>query len=203
MQEPFPHLIVDNFYTEAELKEIWQELNFLTTQDKMQGSTEIGVAIDHLTGLPKARNVGVVLDTIYSGARNISNILKHNRKIFEESIIKDFASLSPLFSDVIRVNKDITKIKYYDDGDFYDAHHDDSRYSVCTYFYKDREKVKGGELHFPDFDYSIETINNRAVFFKGCIPHQAFPSYRVDDWKPFDGYGRYCMNQFLDFVYMD
>ena len=28
--DPFPHLIIRNFYNEEELKLIWEELNFLT-----------------------------------------------------------------------------------------------------------------------------------------------------------------------------
>ena len=68
---------------------------------------------------------------------------------------------------------------------------------VIDYEYKDRNKIEGGDLEFPEFNYKIKTDNNMAVFFTGAIDHAATPAKRLDDWKPFDGYGRYCMNQFL------
>ena len=194
--DPFPHLIIDNVYTDLELKEIWQELDFLTYPHKAKTALELGAAIDQETGESKASNTGFLLDDIY-GDRNISNILRHNRKIFCEDIINSAVSLTPLYRDAASMNADTTKIRYYDDGESYAAHYDDASYTFCTYFYKDKDKIIGGQLTFPEFDYTIETINNRAIFFKGCLEHQALPSYRVGEWRPFDGYGRYCMNQFL------
>ena len=33
--DPFPHLVIKNFYNEEELKLIWEELNFYTKPDKL------------------------------------------------------------------------------------------------------------------------------------------------------------------------
>ena len=34
-EEPFPHIIVKNFYNEEELELIWEELNFYTKPGKL------------------------------------------------------------------------------------------------------------------------------------------------------------------------
>ena len=34
-KEPFPHLIVEDFYNEKELELIWEELNFYTKPGKL------------------------------------------------------------------------------------------------------------------------------------------------------------------------
>ena len=67
--EPFPHLIVDNFYNDDELKLIWEELNFYTKDGKLFDAEDYG-------GIPhKTNSKAIVLDGLYSSKyRVISNI---------------------------------------------------------------------------------------------------------------------------------
>ena len=46
--DPFPHLIIRNFYNEEELKLIWEELNFLTKPGKLLEAKDYG-GIPHKT----------------------------------------------------------------------------------------------------------------------------------------------------------
>lgn len=195
VQDPFPHAILTDIYTEDELKLIWRELDFLTSENKVVGTEEMGVAYDFLSRKKKANNSGLNLDEIYP-FRNISDILTLNRKVFIPEIAETLSDIHPLYTGYFKVNHDNTKIRYYDNDQEYVAHTDNSPYTICTYFYKDRNKIKGGDLKFPRYDYTIKTENNMAVFFCGHLEHMATPATRLDDWKPFDGYGRYCMNQF-------
>ena len=41
-KEPFPHLIVENFYDEKELELIWEELNFYTKPGKLLDAKDYG-----------------------------------------------------------------------------------------------------------------------------------------------------------------
>ena len=42
--EPFPHLIIKNFYNEDELKLIWEELNYYTKPGKLLEAKDYGGA---------------------------------------------------------------------------------------------------------------------------------------------------------------
>ena len=41
-EEPFPHIIVKNFYNEEELELIWEELNFYTKPGKLLKAEDFG-----------------------------------------------------------------------------------------------------------------------------------------------------------------
>lgn len=199
INEPFPHAIIKDVYDQNELNLIWQELDFLTYKDKVVSTEEMGVAYDFLSCQKKANNTGFNLDEIFP-IRKISNILTLNRKIFNRDLAHQLSNVHPLYTGFKLVNYDTTKIRYYDNNEEYESHFDTSNYTVCTYFYKDRSKIKGGDLQFPSYEYKIKTENNMAIFFCGHIEHKATKAERLDDWKPFDGYGRYCMNQFCSLM---
>jgi len=188
IKEPFPHLIIEDFYSEDELKLIWQELNFLTSANKLLPA--------NLNGLSKANHLSIVLDQIYSN-RSISDILTVNRKTLSKEILDDFVSLNPLLAHINLVNTDLTKIKYYENYNGYKKHQDSARFTALTYFYKEPKAFEGGDLHFNDFDYTIKLKNNMFVLFVGALWHESLPiSLKQDGY--ITGKGKYTMTQFLN-----
>jgi hypothetical protein len=200
-QEPFPHAIIQNFYDQEELSLIWRELDFLTSPHKLEHTSLHGSnGKDQLTGLPLSESLGLNLDIIYSGDRKISDILRLNRKIFQPKILQAFESLSPLLGHLRIINEDFTKIKYYENGNYYRKHADDSRFTAVTYFHKEPKAFTGGDLHFDEYDYTIPIENNMLVFFVGCIEHSSLDVKMNGDYPKYSGYGKYVMNQFLDYL---
>jgi hypothetical protein len=200
-QEPFPHAIIRNFYTEKELSLIWRELDFYTSPVKLVDSQALGGAIDNLTKLPLSKHYGVDLDFIYEKKREMSDILTLNRKVFDASVTNTICQLSPLVWDLKQVNVDWTKVKYYEDGEFYQAHKDAARFTFLTYLYKEPKAFTGGDLHFEEFNYTIPIENNMVVFMKGCIKH-ASTELKMNDYvtEKFSGYGKYTIAQFLNAI---
>jgi hypothetical protein len=198
-QEPFPHAIIRNFYTEKELSLIWRELDFYTYPSKLVDAMELGGARDKLTQLPLPKHYGVELDSVYTNKREMSDILTLNRKIFDPSITNSISKLSPLIWDLKQVNADFTKIKYYEHGEYYKAHTDIARFTFLTYLYKEPKSFIGGDLHFEQFNYTIPIENNCVVFFTGCIEH-ASTEIKMTDYinEKCSGYGKYTITQFLD-----
>ena len=45
--DPFPHLILHNFYNDDELKLIWEELDFYTKPDKLLDAKNYGGVVTH------------------------------------------------------------------------------------------------------------------------------------------------------------
>jgi hypothetical protein len=195
---PFPHLIANDLYSDEELTLIWQELEFLTHSWKLQSPAEFGGAWELNTQGKKnykTNSKAIVLDNVYTD-RSFSNILNINRKIFREPYLKVFSELEPYLIAANESNWDLTKLRYYGDGTFYEPHKDLS--FVClaiSFFHKNPANFTGGELTFPEHNFTYFCNNNSMIIFPGFITHGV---NKVScNEKPFEGLSRYSMSQFL------
>lgn len=195
IQSPFPHVIIEDFYTKDELFLIWQEFNFLISKNKTY--QDYGTALRE-DGSLKASGIKVSLDDIYND-RNASNILTINRKIFDQELLNIIASLHPLMGGIKRCNKDGTFIRYYDEDDQYHPHFDVARFTAISYFYKEPKAFKGGDLFFNEFDYTIPIKNNSVVIFMGCAIEHASTKITLNEGAP-EFSGKYSMVQFMDYA---
>lgn len=191
LQDPFPHLIIENMYDDQELELIWEELNFLNKPNKLSEPKDYGALHLH------TKSRGIILDSAYRD-RNISNILSVNRKTFDYT--ETYAQLNPHYIKFKTSNKDITKLRYYHDGESYDPHIDANFDTLaCTYFNKEPKRFSGGELYFPDYQYQVPCDNNLCVIFPAYFSH-GVREIEISDDDYFAGYGRYCMSQFAHTV---
>lgn len=129
----------------------------------------------------------------------MSDILTVSKKVFDPSIINTISTLSPLILDLKMANLCHTKIKYYEDGEYYKSHQDLARFTMLTYLYKEPKAFTGGDLYFEDFNYTIPIENNMLVFFKGCIHHTSTEINMTSHaQEKCSGYGKYTITQFLN-----
>lgn len=196
-QHPFPHLIIENIFDNHELQVIWQELDFLTYNNKFDSPFETHSARDDFGNLLKS-NGGIFLDSCYY-KREISNILTVNRKILQKDILQEFANLSFGYKQILHCNSDHTLISYYENADYYLPHIDKSLFTILTWFYKKPKSFQGGELYFTEYDYEIKIKNNMTLFFPSYLEHSVTKVEMIYNYSEFSGYGRYCMTQFLHF----
>lgn len=196
-KEPFPHAIIEYFYSEEELKLIWKELDYLTSPNKMiLSGRELGTAKDNLTQSIKSSSYGINLDAYFS-KKIYSDILVVTDKIFNQSLLNQIASLHPLMGHVSHLNDSSTMLKYYEDAEEYTGHIDIARFTMLNYFFKEPKQFTGGNLYFKDFDYTLEIKNNMVVFFCGAINHASTKLISNDFYDKFSGYGKYCVTKFL------
>lgn len=189
IREPFPHLIIENFYSEDELKLIWRELDFLTSPNKLIPA--------NLDGSDKyANSLSVSLNNIYKDLTH-SNIALINKKILSPEIKEAFLSLNELFGHIKSVNQIFIKIKYYENGHNYKKHIDLARFTGINYLYKEPKKFDGGALYFNNHDYTIELKNNMFILFNGCLHHSATPII-LNESDYITGNGKYSILNFLD-----
>jgi len=196
LSEPFPHLIVENMYNQEELDLIWQELNFLTKPHKFI-EKDSGTAINEY-GISLSESKSIYLDEIYT-ERFISNILTINRKIFIGGYTKIFSEISPMCKSILQQNFDSTKIRYYENDDEYLPHIDVYNYTSITFFHKKPKSFEGGDLFFPEYNYTFECDNNHMILFPSCICHAATKT-KMHDKTPCSGKGRYSMMQFMKLI---
>jgi Rps23 Pro-64 3,4-dihydroxylase Tpa1-like proline 4-hydroxylase len=197
-ENPFPHLIIENFYNEDELELIWQELNFYTLPNKLLSAKKFGGVVG------KTESKGIILDNLYKNYkdidinyRDISNILTVNRKLFNSGVLDVFADIHDCCSIASKSNNDITKIRYYHDGEGYEPHTDKGfHFLAFSYFYREPKKFTGGELFFPKYDYEVPCDNNSMIIFPGWVEH-GVREVSISDSEYFEGYGRYAITSFF------
>ena len=193
MNNPVYH-IIENFFKEDELQLILKELEFLNS--KLLGPAETS-ASESDTGRYNKQAKGIFLDHIYAN-RNISDILKLNRKIFEFDFINSLIQKDIVYRNLLGCNHDMTLINYYENNDYYDKHSDAAVLSCISFFYKEPKKFTGGDFIFNDFNIKIPIKNNMLIIFPSYYEHQATPVKMKE--KDIDkGLGRYSMVQFLNF----
>ena len=191
-RDPFPHMIVKNFYNESELKLIWEELDFYTKDGKLFDAHEFGGVVD------KTNSKAIWLDKVFDKKyRNLSNILKVNRKLFDSAVLGAFSSIHDCCSIAKFCNYDVTKVRYYHDGDYYEPHTDKTvQFLGFSYFFREPKMFKGGELVFPKYDYTFSCDNNSLIMMPGWVEH-GVSKVSINDSDYFDGYGRYAITSFF------
>ena len=191
-EEPFPHLIVEDFYNDTELELIWEELDFYTKDGKLFDAKDYGGIVD------KTNSKAIQLDHLYAGDyRKISNILTVNRKVFDGNILDTFSDIHDCCDIARWCNHDITKVRYYHDGDFYEPHTDRCmQFLGFSYFYREPKKFQGGHLIFPKYNYEIECKNNSIIYMPGWVEH-GVSEVQISNSDYLEGYGRYAITSFF------
>ena len=195
--EPFPLMVIQNFYNQSELNLIWKELDFYTAPNKLFEAKEYGGVVD------RTNAKAILLDELYKGSknkknfRNISNILTVNRKLFDCGVLDKFSQIHECCTLATKTNHDVTKVRYYHNNEYYDPHTDKSvMFLAFSYFYKEPKKFTGGDLIFPKYDFKIPCENNSMVIFPGWVEH-GVRKVTIKDSDYFDGWGRYCISSFF------
>ena len=198
--DPFPMMIVYNFYNEAELQLIWKELDFYTAPNKLLDAKKYGGVVD------RTNAKALLLDDIYrdrtkekekTNFRNISNILTMNRKIFNCGVLDTFSEIHDCVGLANQTNWDVTKVRYYHNGEYYDPHTDSPfHFLAFSYFYKEPKKFKGGDLQFPKYKMNLPCENNSLIIFPGWVEH-GVRKVKIEDSDYYDGYGRYAITSFF------
>ena len=198
--DPFPHLILENFYNEEELELVWEELKFYTKPGKLLEPKDFGGVVD------KTNSHAIALDAVYINDRKnkvnyrkLSNILTVNRKLFNSNILKQFSQIHDSCIIVMECDLDTTKVRYYHDGEYYEPHTDYTMNSLAfSYFYREPKKFTGGNLIFPKYNYEYECENNSMILFPGWVEH-GVTKVSIEDSDYYDGWGRYAITSFLQF----
>ena len=190
--EPFPYIIIDDYYDEKELEGIWEELRFLCHPDKL--GKETASAFNDNDEILKNNN-GVFLDSIYKESYH-SNILKSLYKICD--VYDDvFRSHPSWFFHYPSLTSAGCLLSYYEDSEYYKRHYDVSAITMCAWFYEEPRKFSGGELSFSDYDITCGLKNNRVVFFPSQIYHEVAP-IKMKHSNMGKKFGRFCVTTFFN-----
>jgi len=192
LKTPFPHIICTNYFEENQLISIWEELKFLTKDTKL-----FVPGIHHgaggLGGYTSSR--ALCLEEAYR-IHEISNILQIYKGILTDENIQAASLIWPSYLRFAYITQVTTKVRYYHNGDKYDAHTDwHQDFLLFSYFHTEPKKFTGGEVYFPEYDYTFNCDNNSIIIFPGYVEHEVKTICTTDDY--WNGNSRYCISQFL------
>jgi hypothetical protein len=175
VEKPFRYVVIDNFYTEEELNLILEEvekLQLFAVDGASTGANE-----------PKKSGLGLFLDTHFLNNRDQSNILRLNRKLFSEHVVKEAVKLDAYYINMGVCTADSTLLNYYKNGQEYPPHRDETLLTAITTL--SVGSFEGGDFCFPEYHEVVKFKHNSLIVFPGCVQHAATPvitdtnSYRV------------------------
>jgi hypothetical protein len=193
-----PIVIIDNFYSDEECENIWQELEFLQGNSEVFGGAEkTGSAWRTIDGekVLLKKNRGIFLDSVYQD-REFSKILKVNRKIFSKDFVNKLIDNHVIFRYILESKKDSTLIQYYENSDHYGEHGDNATITSIAWFYKKPKAFTGGSIVFEN-NFKVECLFNRMIIFPSILRHSV---EKVNLGENFlnQNYGRYSITQFIN-----
>jgi hypothetical protein len=193
----FPYIIVDNWYSPEEEKNIWKELDFLTShkENLTRAEDDNTLVARHPDGNPKGKHFRIYPERIFTG-RNYSSILKYNNKLIFEKFAEFVKSAIPQGVHWSSTNEDSTLISYYENNDYYDPHWDSATTTVLRWFFKEPKKFKGGDLTFTQSGETVKCKHNRMILFPGYYLHKVSP-IQLNQKHINQGLGRYTLTTFF------
>ena len=199
----FPYIIIDNFYSKEEEDLVWDEIKFLSGNNKLFASETTGGAIESGSSgnLQLKKNKGIFLHECYN-SQSISNILEFNKKFRDITYTHDHWYFEPLCSNEYKgkvrtcnIGKDGALLSYYENSDYYKTHLDVGYVTTLIWIYREPKKFEGGELFFPKFNKTIELKNNRVIIFPSVAAHEV-KGVKMNEEDMNKGLGRYVITNF-------
>lgn len=194
---PFPHIIIDNFYNEEELSEIWKELEFLSRPGVLSPPEETGSASSEDGEFLKQNN-GTFLYNFYSNS-SISPILKYYRKFYDQGFLEEIGRKHFIFGYIKECNSDDVLLNYYEESDYYKPHKDRAVLTSVYNLYKEPKKFEGGDFSFSEYAYKPIFKNNSMILFPSIIEHSVEPIKMLESKEKCSTYGRYSIANFISF----
>jgi hypothetical protein len=192
-------MVIDNFYTEDQLKEIELELSFLTRKAIMLDEKHLASGTDNSGNIMTSKN-GVFLESVYKNHKHSPLITSTFKQMDTESFNKEMLGANTLFKSLFYCNTRSHLLSYYENSDYYKPHVDSFFFTLLSYFYKEPKQFTGGNLVLKscnsDKEAVIEVKHNRTVVIASSTLHEALP-IKSEMTNTLSGNGRYCNAAFL------
>ena len=149
-------------------------------------------------GNPTKSNRAVFLHNVYKD-QQLSPIVQNVSDIWtNEHVLWELTGINKLYNSFSQVNYQGVLISYYEQGDEYPTHKDNSLFTVLNYLWYEPKGFKGGNLVLWIDDENgaeIELSNNSTVIMPGFQPHAVTPIDMIAGPTQ-SNMGRFCITQF-------
>ena len=191
----YPIVVIDNWYNEQELEDVWKEINFYSQTDKMQKADQTNVART-LEGKPLSNNLRVFPDEVLKDKQYsiiLNNYLpKIQSKEFHDIVKTQFHhgtenETYAWFGDFANTNISTSMLSYYDESTYYGEHHDTFKWTMIIFLYKETKNFTGGDFNITRGKIKIECKSNRLLLFPSWYHHSVDEIKLIDKDKKFSG----------------
>ena len=184
----FPYIEINDFYSEDELEKVWKDIDSISYGNKLVDPSQSKSA--YVNGQLLKNNSGVFVEECFPD----SNIIKINAHRLTEL---DYTQHSAWYfkNTPFICNDNSTLLSYYENASYYKPHRDNAFFTILIWLYKEPKRFTGGNLHFPDYNHSIEVKNNRFIMFPSMIRH-AVDEVSIEEEYRDKFLGRYCLTVF-------
>jgi hypothetical protein len=192
-------IIIDNFYSEEQLKEIKDELVFLTKPSIMvEDKDKLEAAVDPNGNFITTKS-GVWVDQVFRDWKHSALIRCPMENFSKKETTEKILSHNSMYSLFYHCNVRNHLLSYYENAGYYSKHTDAAVFTVLNYFHKEPKNFNGGDItlysHGETKKATIETMDNRVVIIPSCIVHEVSTIEMTS--KKLSGDGRYCCSIFL------
>ena len=191
----YPFIVIDNWYTPQEEKNIWKELDWYSSHEHI-ARAENTIVARNKDGSSRSKAYRFYPGEYYSdiGAEK-SHVYNYMYKQRTPEFHKIIGECMPYARSFHSSNGDSTLISYYEENDHYKPHHDTFLWTNLIWFVREPRLFDGGDFDFPESGYEVKLKHNRAVFFPCCYLHRVSPVKFHTQPKEI-GYGRYTITHF-------
>ena len=151
---------------------------------------QTGTATDD-QGNPKKSNRGVFFNEVYQPRYAESSPISKTLRSFIEATRSAPYTANSAFQSLYCMGGFDVLCSAYKNGDHYKAHRDSAKLTVL--FWLGEKNFEGGDLHLPDFDYTIPYEPNKIFMFPSYYQHEVTP-ISTDQ----EGFVRYCASAFIN-----
>ena len=194
-EKAFPYLVIDNYLNKEEEEKVWIELNYYQSNKEHLITTASGNLIakdnkDNALG----KSFRIYINDIFKHL-NFSNIgllyKKFQSPNFHKYLEQAFPDRHWGFKGTKRSS---TMISYYENADYYKAHHDNASFTMLLWLFKQPKNFTGGDLILPQLNKTIECRYNRMLLFPSYYKHEVL---KLEQEHKKEGYGRYAITTFF------
>jgi hypothetical protein len=192
-------VVIDNFYTEEQLKEIMLELKWLTKHSVFKNGDKLNSAKKEDGEIATSKK-GIFLEDVFINWRH-SALISHG---MTQTKNKDFNNklleFNTLFKCITACDSRTHLLSYYENADYYEPHIDVTFFTILNYFFVEPKQFDGGEIILYSCNSSrkstIDVKHNRTIVIASSTPHEV-NALKSDLKNSLSGYGRYCNAMFL------
>jgi hypothetical protein len=187
-------LIKNNFFTLDEQKNIFNgfdrihELNLFQPPEKTGSATKDGEILK--------KNVGYFLNPSEVSDVILLDMYKTLMKVFSGTTL-EYAKLGFWERTILNTSRHSVLVSYYENGDEYLEHRDQSVFTVLMWFFREPKKFTGGDLYLSDIGEKIEIENNKIAIFP-CVALHSVSEIKMKEEHMGKGLGRYSVTLFLN-----
>ena len=183
---PCPHVLLHEFFSEEELKLVWQEIELVRLSYQTFDGYDTGAATNS-DGESLKQNSGSFLYDIYKDKKFSPIIKATEQNLFYN---KWYESFDHWFGRLYaKMNHLSTLLNEYNDGDHYKPHQDNDIFTALIWLWKEPKSFSGGNFYFTNHDKKIIPENNSGIIFLGS-EHHAVDTVHGD--------GRFCISTFIN-----